>query len=66
MIYIKTPRGKRVYADKLDFYCLCPVCGKEVSIQDFWDIMSASSVEFDESSAILCDECAKICMDAEG
>lgn len=58
-IYMKTPTKKRIPAEKLHFVCDCPVCGKEVALPDFWELMSDNTIEFDESSAVLCDECAK-------
>ena len=59
MIYMKTPTGKRIPADKLHCCCDCPVCGKEVALPDFWDLMCDNTIEFDESSAVLCDECGR-------
>lgn len=59
MIYMKAPSQKRISVDRLTFVCDCPVCGKEVALPDFWELMSDNTIEFDESSAVLCDECAE-------
>lgn len=59
MIYMKAPSKKRISVYRLTFVCDCPVCGKEVALPDFWELMSDNTIEFDESSAVLCDECAE-------
>lgn len=59
MIYMKAPSKKRISVDRLTFVCDCPICGKEVLIPDFLDMMSDPDIDIDESSSILCDECGE-------
>lgn len=59
MIYMKTPTGKRISVDRLTFVCDCPSCGQEVDVSDFLDMLTDPDIDFDETSAVYCDECGK-------
>lgn len=59
-MYIKTANGKKIDVVNVDFCCKCPICGREVFVQDFFEFCTDEN--FDPyDGAVYCDDCSRDC-----
>ena len=57
-MYVKTADGTKIDVIDLDFYCKCPVCGREVAVPEFFEFLESG--DFDPyDSRIYCDNCTR-------
>ena len=57
-MYIKTKNGTKIDVIDLEFYCTCPVCGREVAVPEFFECFE--NCDFDPyGTNFYCDDCTR-------
>ena len=58
-MYVKTADGTKIDVIDLNFYCKCPVCGREVAVPEFFEFCYYDENFDPYDSRILCDSCTR-------
>ncbi|GEM_PF-2502477 len=57
-MYVKTADETKIDVIDLDFYCKCPICGREVAVPEFFEYFENKNFDL-YGSRVYCDSCTK-------